>query len=435
MSVFDQIAAHVSRVDSLVVVVIAPRGASIPLVRKRVVSEFRVRDVLVTTLAVDPALDLVSDVQSIDRGSVVLASGLETASEADVREYLRRTSFRRSTLSRLDRRVILVLPEAVWGWVARELPDLARWLAGPFVAPIPARARLLMASRAEVGLPVPPSEHVELDPLRGLSTPVTEMLQEAERKLVVMGGARGVGLTHMAARLQQERASAGQRCVWPPGVTYINGKKRVAPLVLATDMETGFPKVLPRCPTIREWLEEADEDAFLIVTRGWLPNEAIEWLARRRSGLVLGNAQQGLEKAIGKAVVHYLPPVVVHSQGEAGDAGRRALAAVLERRILASGFLVEEVATGAALDRIAYLSGGNPGIAIEMLEVAREEFGDQELDVTKAERAALGLASRMQRSNGRDRFDLHSHQLVYFPEGPREVVHPLLQLLDESSVT
>ena len=433
MEIFDQIHARLSRGSaSDVVVVLVPTGASAPLVRKRVVSELRVRDVPVHMVALDSASDLVADLSVLDgEGGVALASGLEDVADSGVQDYLRRTSFRRSTLSKLTQRVVLVLPQRVWAWLARELPDLARWVVGPFVAPVSKTGRVLMASRAEVGLPIPPSEDVDLDPLRGMATPLDELLAQAEERLVVLGGPLGVGLTHIAARLQQEQSSSGRRSEWPPGPIVINGKRMVAPLSLAVGADTRFPKFLPgfpNYPNIREWLEAVDENAFLIVTRGWLPNEGIEWLSTRRAGLVLGTAQQGLMRALGRASVHYVPPVFVEGDGAVAKEGRSALAKVLTQRVEASGLRHEKVASNPVFRRIAALSGGVPGIAIEILQRSRDDIRDRPLTDTDVNQVAERIADKIDVTSGPDRFDRHCSQLLLAPDGPREVVHPLLRL-------
>ncbi len=385
-----------------------------------------------STVVTDSTADLARDVQRAYDGSdgVIVASGLETASGSESRDYLRRTSFRRSTLSQLPCPVILVLSEATWAWLALELPDLVRWFDGPFVAPVPEKRSSLQHSRPFVGYPIPPSEDVALDGLRGLATPMSEHLEEAESRLVVLGGPPGVGLTHFAARLQQERASRAARTVWPPGVSWINGQKRVSPLNTAVGPETAL-KTLGASPTIREWLEEAESDAFLIVPRGWLPDAGIAWLAELRGGIVLGTAQQGLSTSIGRARTVYIPPVYLHGDNDLAECGRVAMTSVLSARIRAAGFDQDSLITSGALARIAQLSGGVPGIAIELLSNCHETADRLPIDEEDVRHRALDLAASIQAGGGPTRFDTHHRQLVYAPDGPREVEHPLVRLRAE----
>ena len=59
--------------------------------------------------------------------------GLETLRRADREAYLRASSFARERLREAANAVILVLTTETWSWLGLQLPDLARWVDGPFL--------------------------------------------------------------------------------------------------------------------------------------------------------------------------------------------------------------------------------------------------------------------------------------------------------------
>lgn len=59
--------------------------------------------------------------------------GLETLRRADREAYLRASSFARDRLREASNAIILVLATETWSWLGLQLPDLARWVDGPFL--------------------------------------------------------------------------------------------------------------------------------------------------------------------------------------------------------------------------------------------------------------------------------------------------------------
>lgn len=59
--------------------------------------------------------------------------GLETLRRTDREAYLRASSFARERLREASNAIILVLATETWSWLGLDLPDLARWVDGPFL--------------------------------------------------------------------------------------------------------------------------------------------------------------------------------------------------------------------------------------------------------------------------------------------------------------
>lgn len=59
--------------------------------------------------------------------------GVETLGRADREAFLRASSFARDRLREASVAIILVLATETWSWLGLQLPDLARWVDGPFL--------------------------------------------------------------------------------------------------------------------------------------------------------------------------------------------------------------------------------------------------------------------------------------------------------------
>jgi hypothetical protein len=275
----------------------------------------------------------------------VIVHGLEGMPLTERESFLRATSFARSRLRSVPVPIILVLGEETWSLLGMELPDLARWIHGPFTmkdedgdagtAPRPLHIKPVPEILLKVSLP--PDEHRNVD----LDSAVEAWIERSG--ILVVGGPPGVGITSVAVRARERLRAAGRGTAWTSDE--LASKDGPKPLQLDS------------------WLEE-HRDSIVIIDRE-LADTACPAVQRRgMNALVLGSSRMALERPEPGITQLYVPPIqVVEVDGSPFPPGLSAVVRRIRSDVkLQLDIDVDAFLTSDQLELLGLASGGLPGL-------------------------------------------------------------------------
>lgn len=434
-------------------VALVPGGTPFALAREKLITHMLGRGIDLELARIDVDGDLAETLRTAKPAGkgAVLAYGLETVPRAEAEGYLRRSNFARARLVDVPVNALLVIDEAMWSWMAMELPDLVRWADGPFVLPALARSphplHLLPQMIPRVGYPLDPRLDIDLEEARGVQVREEIAAALARSSIVTLGGHRGVGVWHTMATTAMELASSGTTIAWPPNLSIIDGRAMVGGRTEVTDPEVPPFETCDVKPFAR-WLEDQTADV-VFVPRPWsagatslLRAKGIAAVVAAPTSAVVGGAEAPFLERI------YLPPVRVEDRdGATLDAGVTSMVAALSARVDILGTQLDAVMTEEAARLLARLSGGLPGFLWVLAEKAsaRAAGGDgfpftatvAELAVVDEGRKWLSdlrkLATAKQTHGAApDNPDHGTTLLVVDGAETYAVVHPLARLVEQT---
>lgn len=344
---YDRIAAAIrhSRGSQLIAVVVRVQMPLITATSELQSSLLR-RGTATKCLQIRAHHDLLEPIDSSsDSGSqVFIVHGLEGMPSEERESFLRATSFARSRLRTMPVPIILVLGEETWSWLGMELPDLARWMHGPFVMGDDEHAGATRSSLhikpalrllADVPFLLDEERNVEIDP--------TLDAWIDRGGVLLVGGPPGVGITSIAARARDRLEATGVKTAWTnEGLGAEKGER-----VLRLD----------------EWIEQ-HRDEVLIVDREFSALAAGALQRQGLRGLVLGSSLAALGKPEKGVMKLYVPPVqVVEADGAPHSSG----VAIMVKRIRYElgqqlDIDIDSLMTLEQLELLGQACGGLPGL-------------------------------------------------------------------------
>lgn len=352
----DRIAAALryGRGARLVAVLVPP---SIPLLTatSELRRYLRWRGIDTHPVRVEAHTDLLESVETAVESKpsdVLVVHGLEALSKTDREAYLRASSFARSRLRALSASIVLVLGTDTWSWLGMELPDLARWVDGPFVLadvggqPGPRHLQLPFG-RQLVG----PDRHV-LDRHRGVDVSMEAWIGRGG--ILVVGGPPGVGVTSLALWAETRCKELGEEIAWTEGGHIIDGVPMVG--------ESSSAR------TLSDWLDQHERQR-VIVERAIAEGAPQAIKNRRMTGLILGSTRMALGRPMSGIDQLYIPPVqVVDLEGGPHDPGieviTQAMRLDLQQHL---DFDLDALVPGSLLPTLGYASGGLPGLLWQLV--------------------------------------------------------------------
>lgn len=361
---YDRIAAAIrhGRGSRLIAVLVPPEIPLIPAAEK-LRSHLLGRGIMVRPVRLARHASLLEAVEEVDPrpSEVVIVYGLEALSQSAREAFLRTSSFARTRLQGSPVAVILVLGTETWSWLGMELPDLARWADGPFLVSDGGKGIDLRAPRPRLGRTPIVDSSVVLDDCRNvdIQTVINDWIDR--RGLLIIGGPRGVGVTHLAVRLEARLSKQGKITACTENPSLVNG----VPVVGGSDL-VGDPDVpLPKSWTplrLEDWLS-GHRDEIVFVSREFWPIVPISMTARTgMTGVVLGPSSAAIQPSVGARL--YVPPVqVIEVDGSEHARGiNRMVDAVLDDAAHQLQFPIETFLPRDLLSTLAYGSGGLPGV-------------------------------------------------------------------------
>lgn len=323
----------------------------------------------------DPSGDLAELVASEGEGEgadlpdVVLVHGFESVPRARAQAFLRRSNFTRARLAKTSRAVLLVVGSDTWAWLMMELPDLVRWADGPFVLPAvqspPHPLVGLPSLRAHLGVPIPPLLDQPLHHERGVDPMANALAALEQGRLVVLGGPPGVGVSHLATKIEHEARARGWTTTWPPNVTRVNGLPMVGDHAMIPNADVPFPKMFSPGQPFGRWLDYHRAD--IVIVPKVFADEGIAKLSKqRRSGVILSSTSAALAPESGFVMPVYVPPVRVESGAETELSVHEPGVSVLEEALDARARMLHRTLASAltkeALRFLILASGGVPSL-------------------------------------------------------------------------
>lgn len=275
----------------------------------------------------------------------IVVHGLEGMPIAERESFLRATSFARSRLRSIPVPIVLVLGEETWSSLGMELPDLARWIHGPFLmkdddgdaGPKPRPVHVKPAPEILLKAPTPPDEHRNVD----IDSAVEAWLERGG--VLVVGGPRGVGITSVAVRARERLAELGR------GTSWAGDELAVSDGAKPIDLEG--------------WLERHRDDTIIIDRE--LSEAALPAVQRRgMNALVLGSSRMALERPEKGVMQLYVPPIqVVEVDGSPHPPGISAVVRRIRSDVeLQLGIDIDSLLPSERLDLLGLASGGLPGL-------------------------------------------------------------------------
>jgi hypothetical protein len=360
---YDRIAAAIKRSrGSQLIAVVVPVTIPLLTVTRRLQSSLLRRGVDARCFRIRGHADVLEPIETelgSDTPGAIVIHGLEAMPAIERESFLRATSFARSRLRRIPVPIVLVLGEETWSWLGLELPDLARWMDGPFamagddgtgvVGPLHVGSWRELLLRAPALL----DEHRNVDVDRSIDAWIDR------GGVLAVGGPPGVGITGIAMHIRTRLAAMGKPTSW-------TNEARCKPLRLD------------------DWLERHRGD-IVIIDRELSDSAQAAVQRRGMSGVVLGSTRMALESP-GKGVTQlYVPPVqVVEADGGPHPAG----IAVMVRRIrfeveLQLGVDIDSLLTIEQLETFGHACGGLPGLMWRL--VAHAEHRSRRLGLPSAD--------------------------------------------------
>lgn len=371
---YDRIAAAIkhSRGSQLIAVVV-PVTVPMLTATSQLQSSLYRRGIEVRCLQIrghSDLLDLV-DAPSVEskRPRATIVHGFEGMPITERESFLRATSFARSRLRSVPVPIILVLGEETWSSLGMELPDLARWIHGPFAM----KDDVGDAGTAPRPLHVKPIPQLLLkvstvsDEHRNLDTDAAVDAWIEHGGILVVGGPQGVGITSVAVHARERLRVAGRAAPWT------NDE-------LAT--RDGASPI-----RLDDWLDQHRSDAVIIDRE--FPDACTAAQHRGMSALVLGSTRMALEKPKKGITQVYVPPVqVVDVDGRPHPAGISAVVRRIRYDIeLQLDIAIDSLLTVEQLELLGLASGGLPGLMWRL--VADVDHRSRRLGVSSADSALV----------------------------------------------
>lgn len=462
-NVYERIATAITRRrGARLVALVVPEGTPVYLSIEMVVPQLEGRGVRLRHVRFDPDAQLAELVElegsarsdDADDTETLLIHGFESVPLARTQAFFRRSNFTRARLAKLSIAVLLTVGSETWSWLVMELPDLVRWTDGPFLLPAietpPHPLVGLPWPRAHLGVPIPEELDRPLDRERGVDVfgPALDALEH--ERLIVLGGPPGVGVSHLAVRLEAEMRSKGRTTAWPPNVHDVDGQPMVGDRSMVPSADVPFPKTLSWQPFER-WLDAQSADV-IIVPRAFADQGRARLTKLRRCGIVLSSTTSALGSEAGFALPIYVPPVRVETGSEPEpvpyELGVTLLQDALETRARLLGHCITRALTPPALRFLVLASGGVPSLlwrlacetsrraALEaqlpapdsIARVVALDMGTKWLQLFRSQAGRVSHPSMRRRSLRRREEDEGLRQVLFIDHRTVRHHHPLVRL-------